>query len=112
MKTTLGELMSAVQGLTTESEISEAVLKILAGLPSGKATFRHLIREIPNFVKLTPADHAVSETRPNEHVWEQRVRNISSHRKSEKNYIAAGYLVKVNGGLQITELGRQHAKKI
>lgn len=99
--------MSDAQGRTTELEISEVVLDVLYDNGVGRATFRNLIREIPRRIALTNADLGVSETRPNECVWEQRVRNISSHRRAEGNYVSEGFLIKINGGLQITEAGRR-----
>ena len=99
--------MPDTQGRTTEVEISEIVLDVLVDNGVGRATFRSLIREIPRRIKLTNADLEVSLTRPNERIWEQRVRNISSHRKAEGNFISEGFLIKINGGLQITEFGRR-----
>jgi len=99
--------MPDAQGRTTEFEISDIVLDILYDNGVGRATFRYLIREISGRITLTRADLEVSQTRPNEHVWEQRVRNISSHRRVEGNYISEGLLIKINGGLQITEAGRR-----
>lgn len=99
--------MSDAQGRTTEFEISEIVLDILYDNGVGRGTFRSLIREIPRRITLTDADRVISETRPNEYIWEQRVRNISSHRRTEGNFISEGFLIKINGGLQITESGRR-----
>ena len=91
----------------TETEISEAVLKILASRHSGEATIGYLKNNIPNFIQLTADDRQQSLTRPNEQVWEQIIRNIVSHKASSGNYIAAGYLVAPSKGrLRITQSGR------
>lgn len=94
-------------GRITEAELAETVLRILAAEPSGKAAFSTLIAAIPKYIKLTEADLVPSETRPNEAVWEQRVRNIKSHKNADGNYINSGYLAEVEGGLAITDAGRK-----
>lgn len=94
-------------GRTTENEFAEVVLRILVGQPNGGAAFSTIIAAIPHHMNLTPADLAGSETRPNEAVWEQRVRNIKSHKNAEGNYINSGYLMEIEGGLALTNAGRQ-----
>jgi len=103
--------MPDAHGRTTEFEISEVVLDILNNIPTGRATFRALIRGLNSRLPLTLADQVISETRPTERLWEQRVRNISSHRKAEGNFISEGYLIKINGGLQITESGKRRVTR-
>lgn len=94
--------------LTTEHEIAEAVLKILANTTTGEAKLAYLKKRISNYVSLTPTDRKMSETRPNEEMWEQRLRNIRSHRKNVGNYIHEGYLTSPSRGrLRITEAGRR-----
>ncbi|PSH68567.1 hypothetical protein CU102_12445 [Phyllobacterium brassicacearum] len=94
---------------TTEGELSAIVLQILAESADGQATFGMLVDAIPARINLTAADLVQSDTRPAEAVWEQRVRNIKSHKDAEGNYIAEGYLEEIPGGLRITEIGRVHA---
>lgn len=97
--------------LTTENEIAEAVLRILASTVSGEATLSALKKKIPAEVKLTPDDLTQSDTRPNEPMWEQRLRNIKSHHKTEGNYIAEGYLTAPSRGrLRITQAGRDRVQ--
>lgn len=96
---------------TTESEFSEIVLKILLDFQNGEASYAELIEEIPSRITLTPSDLAQSDTRENEAVWEQRVRNITSHKDANGNYINDGFLEPIKGGLRITELGRKKATK-
>lgn len=96
------------QNRTTEAELSAEVLRILYEAPRGRATIRQLVAAIPKRIKLTGEDQAQSDTRPNEELWEQRVRNIRSHQNSPGNYIAEGFLVAVDGGFEITEMGRLH----
>jgi len=44
---------------------------------------------------------APSPTRQNEAVWEQQVRNITSHKKTPGNAIYEGKLVAIPGGLAL-----------
>ena len=82
----------------TEAEIAEIVVTILEE-GTGEATIAELIAEIPNRVKLSAEDLAPSPTRPGEAMWEQQVRNITSHKDSPGNAIHDGKLVAIPGGL-------------
>jgi hypothetical protein len=82
----------------TEAEIAEIVVTILEE-GSGEATIAELIAEIPNKVQLSAEDLAPSPTRPGEAIWEQQVRNITSHKNSPGNAIHDGKLVAIPGGL-------------
>lgn len=97
--------MPDAQGRTTEAEFSKIVLGILANNGTGDASFSDLIQEIPNLIKLTASDLTQSDTRPNEPIWHQRVRNIKSHKEVEGNYIADGFLEEIPNGLRITARG-------
>jgi glycine cleavage system pyridoxal-binding protein P len=94
------------QGRTRENEFAELILQILKEKPSGEASFSELIEEIPNRITLTEGDQKSSDTRTGEQIWEQRVRNITSHKDSQKNYIFRGYLESIPDGLRITDLGK------
>lgn len=85
----------------TEAEIAEIVIEYLSEKTSGEATIAELIREIPNRVRLSVEDLAPSPTRPNEAIWEQQVRNITSHKGSPGNAIHDGKLIAVKGGLAL-----------
>lgn len=92
----------------SENEIAFAVLQIAARQQNGIATFDQIRREMPSLVRLSTADTQPSPTRPNEQMWEQRVRNIKSHDQSEGNYIFEGYLEHVpDSGYRITDAGRR-----
>lgn len=93
----------------TEAEIGIAALRIAASKTNGIASMDDLKREVPNYVSLTARDQEQSETRPNEEMWEQKVRNLVSHRETEGNIFAEGlaeYLPRE--GLRITDAGRLH----
>lgn len=88
-------------GRTTEAELAEIVVEILQQTPGGQASYAELVDEIPNRINLTAADLVQSTTRPNEAVWEQRLRNITSHKSAEGNYIHDGLLKDIPGGLSL-----------
>lgn len=95
----------------TEAEIGLAVLQIAADSQNGVATLHRLKKEIPNYIKLSDTDRRVSDTRPNEQVWEQRIRNIKSHSTTPGNIIAEGYAKHYpRVGYGITDAGRAHLK--
>jgi hypothetical protein len=91
----------------TEAEVAEAVEAILQDGSSGRATIKELVVEIPNRITLSPEDLEQSQTRPNEALWEQQVRNITSHKASPGNAIYEGKLVAIPGGLALP--GREQA---
>ncbi len=91
--------------------IAKAVLCILAKAHNGEATLPQLRKEIPKYVKLTAEDMKQSDTRPNEEMWEQILRNIVSHKKVEGNIIAEGLVTNPSKGtLKITDAGLVYAK--
>ena len=51
---------------TSEPKLGLAVMQILAASPDGEATVRTLIKEAPNYIKLTAEDKEPSLTRPAE----------------------------------------------
>jgi hypothetical protein len=85
----------------TEAEIVEIVEEILSERPGGEATIAELIDEIPNRVVLSKEDLAQSPTRPNEPMWHQQVRNITSHQHQPGNAIHDGRLIAIPGGLKL-----------
>ena len=95
-------------GQSTENEIAEAVLRYLAGKSDGMATMRTIIANVPKHMVLTTADQQTSSTRPNEEMWEQKVRNITSHHKSPGNFVYEGYLERLPRKLKITDKGRRY----
>jgi hypothetical protein len=90
----------------TEAEVGLATLKILAGSPEGVASLEEIRRKLPRYLDFTSGDVTESQTRANEEMWEQQVRNLVSHRDSKTNIIGAGLALNLFGGLQITDLGR------
>lgn len=94
---------------TTERKLGLAVMQVLAGRLNGEATVQTLIRHVPSFVNLTAEDQEQSLTRPNEEVWEQRIRNLKSHSTTAGNVIAEEFVEHVGRGrYRLTEAGRLH----
>jgi hypothetical protein len=90
----------------TEAEIADIVVAILEDSPTGEASIAELVEEIPNRVVLSAEDLAPSPTRRGEAMWEQQVRNITSHKASPGNAIHDGRLVVISGGLALpTRIG-------
>jgi hypothetical protein len=83
----------------TEAEIADTVIAIPKERPNGRTSIADLIDEIPNRLALSAEDLARSPTRPNERVWEQQVRNITSHKDTPGNAIYEGKLIAIAGGL-------------
>jgi hypothetical protein len=83
----------------TETEIAEIVEVYLQEKSSGQASIKELVGAIPDRVTLSAEDLAQSTTRPNEAIWEQQVRNITSHKGSPGNAIHDGRLIAIPGGL-------------
>ncbi len=95
----------------TEAEIGVIALRIMNTNPMGIATLAEIKQEIPNLLDLPERDRLRSRTRPNEEIWEQRVRNLISHRGAEGNIFSEGFAVYVEGEpLQITDAGRSYLK--
>jgi hypothetical protein len=90
-----------------EAEVAVAAEEVLTASASGRATIKELIEEIPNYLTLSAEDLAPSPTRPGEALWEQQVRNITSHKASPGNAIYEGKLVAIPGGLALP--GREAA---
>ena len=92
---------------TSENEFAKAAVRIASSQPNGIASHRRLRAEIPKLIKLNTADLDSSQTRKNEPMWHQIVRNIKSHDKDAGNFIAEGYLEHVlRVGYRVTPKGR------
>jgi len=83
----------------TEAEIADIVIAYLNDKTTREATYTELVKEIPSRVQLSEDDLRRSPTRPNEAIWKQKVRNITSHKDSPGNAIYEGRLIATPGGL-------------
>ena len=94
---------------TSEPKLGLAVMRILAASPDGEATVRTLIKQAPDYIKLTAEDKEPSPTRPAEQMWEQRVRNLKSHYKVRGNVISEGFVAHLGPGRYLlTKAGLSH----
>ena len=89
----------------TEHDVAHAACWALAPRVGREGSMQILKKEIPKYLKLSAADLKGSTTRRNEAMWEQQIRNITSHHKSPGNFIYEGFLARVDGGLQLTDAG-------
>jgi hypothetical protein len=85
----------------TEAEIAKAIEDYLKEKTSGQASHQELIKAIPGRITLSSEDLAQSTTRANEALWEQQVRNVTSHKASPGNAIYEGKLVAIPGGFAL-----------
>lgn len=83
----------AKNGRVSETDVAEAVVRYLSDQPRRAATIQQIKKALPNYLKLSAADREQSDTRPNEELWEQQVRNIVSHRDAPGNFVYEGRLV-------------------
>jgi hypothetical protein len=93
----------------TERRVGITVLHILANRPNGEATVEVLKAELPKHIDLSTDDQAGSETRTNEELWEQQVRNLKSHEPTSTNIFHQGFVeVVARGAWRITPAGRAY----
>jgi len=90
----------------TEAEIADLIVDYLRGKPGGRGVIAEFIAEIRRQVTLSAEDRRPSKTRRGEEIWEQRVRNIRSHKDSASNAIYQGRLIAIPGGYALGRLGR------
>ena len=91
----------------TETDVAKATMDVLAHEPNGEASIAKIVKELPKYLNLSEEDRAPSPTRKNEQIWEQQVRNITSHKAAAGNFICEGYLAVVKGGLKLTDSGKR-----
>lgn len=104
--------MASKQGEITEEDVAVVVIQIASERPNGVASYQRIRQELPRRYKLSSADLAQSVTRPNEAIWEQKIRNIKSHFRSPRNFIYDGYLEHVpRVGYRITDRGQTIARR-
>lgn len=91
--------------MTSEVEIAEAIIAYLR-TAGGRATIREIINALPDRLPLTREDMRKSDTRPGERLWEQRVRNIRSHRNTME-----GRLLHVDSGFRLGKKATERRKR-
>jgi hypothetical protein len=91
----------------SETDVARAVMRVLEHEPDGEAAIGTIVRKLPDYLMLSDEDRADSPTRKGEAIWEQQVRNITSHKDASGNLIHDGYLAVVKGGLKLTDSGKR-----
>lgn len=104
--------MPSKENRSSEHDIAYAAMKYLDTLPGKTAATSDVKQHIPNFIELSPEDREVSETRPNEELWQQVVGNIVSHRKdSPDNFINRGLIDYDGKNWTLTNAGANYLGK-
>lgn len=85
----------------SETEMADAVRRILSRRPNKTATFAELRDRVPGEVRLSRADRVKSPSRPGEELWEQIIRNLKAHRHD-------GFM-SVPGGLRLRAASKKAA---
>lgn len=98
-------------GRVSETDVAKAVVKFLSGQPGNSATIYQIKKALPSYLNLSPADREGSDTRPNEELWEQQVRNIVSHRDTPGNFVCDGRLAYTPRRLTLTPAGLAYSKR-
>ena len=96
----------------SEADVANAVVRYLDGLAGNSATIFQIKKALPNYLNLSNDDRMQSDTRPNEELWEQLVRNIVSHRNSLGNFIHEGRLQHTPRRLTLTAADLVYAKTL
>ena len=92
-----------------EEEARTIVLKIAGSQPNRKATMKLLRDQVPTFIQLSSHDLVRSQTRKNEQLWQQIVRNVAAFHPT---LFITGLAQKIPGGIEITEKGMAYLNSI
>jgi hypothetical protein len=104
--------MGSKIGEITEDEVALIAVTIGTERLDGIASYAELRKEVPKRHRLSAMDTLQSIKRPREEMWEQKMRNIKSHHKSEGNFIHEGYLIHVpRVGYKVTDAGRRLVRR-
>lgn len=104
--------MGSKVGEITEDEVALIAVTIGTERLDGIASYAELRKEVPRRHRLSAMDTLQSVKRPREEMWEQKMRNIKSHHKSEGNFIYEGYLTHVpRVGYKVTDAGRRLVRR-
>ncbi len=92
-------------GKLREPEARILALRIAANNPNHQASTAEIKRSLPDYRDLSGADLRPSQTRPNEHMWEQIVGNVVSHQNNKTSIFSRGLAVRTHDGIRVTEKG-------
>jgi hypothetical protein len=88
--------------MISEHDLAPVVVAILARKTSRRATFAELFEAVPHEIALSDVDRAPSRSRPNEELWQVRLRNIASHARPDGS-TRHPQLVRTECGLRLRE---------
>lgn len=95
-----------------EPKARDIVLRIAVDLPNHRASTSQIKALVPKYHKLSPEDMKPSKTRPNEHMWEQIIGNVTgSHQNSTTSIFNRGLATRTEDGIQVTNLGFEYLVK-
>jgi hypothetical protein len=95
-----------------ENEARVLVLKIAASLEGHNASTSEIKKTIPAFFDLSPADLKRSQTRRNEQMWQQIVRNVKVHHAGPSSIFSQGWAEPTANGIKVTDDGLDYLKSI
>lgn len=97
---------------SSEHDIAFAAMKYLNTCAAKTASTSDVKRHVPDFIDLTSGDREMSDTRPNEELWQQVVGNIVSHRNdSPDNFINRGLIAYDGKNWTLTPAGEAYLSK-
>ena len=107
-----GELPRSTADRLREPEARLLALKIAARRQDRTATTEYIKKEIPKVYPLSEADMQPSQTRGREHLWQQIVGNVISHKSSPTGLFRRGLAVLTDDGLTVTDDGMAYLNSI
>jgi hypothetical protein len=63
----------------SENEVALAIVALLRTRAYGEADMKTIMFHLPSYIRLSPKDRDVSNSRPNERKWHAVLRNIAIH---------------------------------
>ena len=90
----------------TETDLILPALRLAAARTNGEITTSTLIDELVTLFNPTGRDAEILADR-NDTYFSQKVRNLVSHRKQPRSFVTNGYAEYSDGGIRITQKGRQ-----
>lgn len=108
----IGELKRRNTDRLRENEARLIALKIAATFGDKRASTAIIKERMPHFFDLSPADLKRSETRPNENMWQQIVRNVKVHHIGQSSIFSKGWANTTANGIELTAAGLDYLKSI
>lgn len=101
-------MLKGADSVVHESDLTLPMLRLLSNAPNGFLETTDLIEKLESLFKPSGRDAEILEGRHDTH-FSQKVRNVVSHRDSQNNPIAKGWIeyLSTNSGLKITTKGRE-----